>query len=72
MADLCQESIMDFNTRTSIAISKMNYQRIPLSVADRQLYEEIERVICDYCQENEISIDFFDDLSEDIEQILFA
>ena len=58
--NLCSLRIDYFDRKSFLAIEDMEGYRCPLSVADSSLYDEMERVIKEYCEDNDIDYDTFD------------
>ena len=58
--NLCSLRIDHFNEKMILAIEDMEGYRCPLSSADSSLFDEMERVIKEYCEDNDIDYDTFD------------
>lgn len=71
IADYCRQNISNYDDRLNIALVKMDYQKLPLSQADRNLYDEMEEQITDYFDENEISYEFDDNFDEIIDSLIY-
>ena len=70
IAQYCAENISHYEERVQIALDYMDECRCPLYMADGRLYDEIIELATEWCEDHEISIDFFDDI--DAEEILFS
>ena len=62
----CKEEIKRWESRTDDALDKIDEMRCPLEYADNTLYNDIERVIEDYCWDNDIDQDDRDGGPEEI------
>ena len=56
-----------YEERLSLALEWMGRDRCPLRVADGGLYDEIVNTICEWFDDNEISIEYDFDFEEMIE-----
>lgn len=70
VAAYCAANIEDYELRVQLALNVMDRMRCPLWMADERLDNEIRDCIEEWCDDNEVSIDFFDDI--DTEEIIFA
>lgn len=67
IAAYCRNNIEDFEERVQLALKKMGRMRCPFSMADQELYDDIVNCICEWCEDNDYSVDFFEDWDEVIE-----
>lgn len=67
IAAYCRNNIEDFEERVQLALKKMDRMRCPLRMADGELFDEMTDTICEWCEDNGYSVDFFEDLDEIIE-----
>lgn len=58
--------VEDLNYRVEKAMVTMDRMRCPLSHADRQLYDEMYNVLCDWCYDHDLDVDDFN-----LEDIVF-
>lgn len=66
----CARHIPSYKSRVKRAMGKMDYNHCPLRMADRELYEEMQNAIADWCDIHGTSYEF--DLSDiDPELVLF-
>jgi len=65
----CAKRIHRYAERVSIALDQMDMMRCPLYMADPVLYDEMNDAIVDWCDEHEVSIDFYEDI--DPEEVIF-
>ncbi len=70
IAAYCRSRIEDYDLRVKLALNVMDRMRCPLQVADYLLYTEIYNCACDWADDNDYSVDFFDGI--DVEEIIFA
>lgn len=70
IARYCAENIEDYEIRVQRALDVIGRNRCPLYMADSALYDEILECAQEWCDDNEISVDFFEDI--DAEEILFT
>lgn len=70
VAAYCAAHIEDYELRAQLALKTMDRMRCPLSMADSALCSEIRDRACDWANDNDYAVDFFDEIDE--EQILFA
>lgn len=61
VAAAVRNNVEDYEERLQLALKRMDRMRCPLSMADRSLYDEIVDAISEWCDDNEVSVDFFDD-----------
>lgn len=65
LRDYVARNVEDFDDRRRAALSTIDRRRVPLSVADYELHTDIVNAVEDFCDENEIAVDFFDDVNTD-------
>lgn len=67
LATYVRNNIEDYETRLQLAFKRMERMRCPLRMADDSLYDEIVDAVTDWCDDNDVSLDFFEDWDELIE-----
>lgn len=67
IAAYVRNNVEFFEERLQLALDKMERMRCPLSMADSSLYDEIVDAISDWCFDNDIDVDYFDDWEDLIE-----
>ena len=67
VAAFVRHNIEDFEVRLQLALKRMDRMRCPLSMADGMLYDEIVDAIEEWCDDNEVSLEFDEDWDELIE-----
>lgn len=67
LAAFVRNNIEDYEIRLQLALKRMDRMRCPLRMADEALYGEIVDAICEWFEDNEISIDYDFDFEEMIE-----
>lgn len=65
LRDYVARNVEDFDDRRRAALSTIDRRRVPLSVADYELHADILNAVEDFCDDNEIAVDFFDDVNTD-------
>jgi hypothetical protein len=71
IAAYCAAHIEDYEVRVQLALKQMDHMRCPFNMADDgRLSNEIEECAREWCDDHDVSIDFFDDI--DVEEIVFA
>lgn len=70
IARYCAENIEDYELRVQVALGIIDRMRCPLYMADASLYDRMYDLAQEWCDDHEISVDFFDDI--DVEDILFT
>ena len=60
-------NVEDYEVRLQLALKKMGIWRCPLSMGDRELYDEIVDSACEWLDDNDISIENDMDWDEFIE-----
>ena len=74
LAAYVRNNIEDYEERLQLALNRMDRMREPLRMADRSLYDEIVDAISEWCDDNEVSLEFdedWDDLIEGDEGIIW-
>lgn len=72
IAAYCADHIEDYEMKVHIALNRIDHMRCPLEMADPMLYDEMYDAIADWCDDNDISYDDWDDDSRiEPEEILF-
>lgn len=67
IAAFVRNNIEDFEERLQLALKRMDRMRCPLRMADGILYDEIVDSIDEWCNDNEVSLEFDEDWDELIE-----
>lgn len=67
IAAFVRNNIEDYEERLQLALKRMDRMREPLRMADRSLYDEIVDAISEWCDDNEVSVDFYEDWDDLIE-----
>ena len=67
VAAYVRNNIEDYEVRLQLALKKMDRMRCPLRMADESLFDEIVDAICEWFDDNEISIEYDFDFEELIE-----
>jgi hypothetical protein len=67
LATYVRNNIEDYETRLQSALDRVDEMRCPLRMADNSLYDEIVDAVTDWCDDNDVSLDFFEDWDELIE-----
>ena len=65
----CEENVWEYEDRLEMALSKMDYFRCPLRIADQDLYNDIYNSVEDYCKDYDLD---FDNMDIDIEELIFV
>lgn len=60
IAAFCAENIWEYDERLGMALSKMDYFRMPLKIADVGLYNDIADAIDEYCNDYGLNADEVD------------
>lgn len=74
IAAYVRNNVEDYEERLQLALNRMDRMREPLRMADRSLYDEIVDAISEWCDDNEVSLEFdedWDDLIEGDEGIIW-
>ena len=67
IAAYVRNNVEFFEERLQLALNMMERMRCPLSFADERLYDEIQCAIEEWCDDNEVSLEFDEDWDEIIE-----
>ena len=67
IAAFVRDNIEDYEERLQLALKRMDRMRCPLRMADGSLYDEIVDAISEWCDDNEVSLEFDEDWDELIE-----
>lgn len=68
VARYCAEHIEDWGEKRELALAMIG-RHMPIDYGFRS---EIEDCVCEWCDDNEVSLDFFDDWEDIAEEIVFA
>ena len=67
IAAYVRENVADYELRLQLALNRMDRMRCSLRYVDSELFDEIFERIQEWCDDNEVTIDFFDDPDDMIE-----
>lgn len=67
LAAYVRNNIEFFEERFQLALNKMERMRCSLRFADSELFDEIADSIEEWCDDNEVSLDFYEDWDDLIE-----
>ena len=67
IAAFVRNNIEDYEIRLSLALKRMDRMRCSLRMADDCLFDEIVDSISEWCEDNDVSVDFYDDWDDMIE-----
>lgn len=67
LAAYVRNNVEFYEERLSLALRWMERDRCPLRVADYNLYDAISDAVSEWCDDNEISLEFDEDWDELIE-----
>lgn len=67
IAAYVRNNVEDYEERLQLALKRMDRMRCPMRMADDGLFEEIVDAVIDWCDDNEISIEYDFDFEELIE-----
>lgn len=67
VAAYVRNNVEFFEERLQLALNKMERMRCPLSFADQELYDDITNAIEEWCDDNEVSVEFDEDWTDLIE-----
>lgn len=67
IAAYVRNSVEDYEIRFSLALKRMDRMRCPLRMADGGLFDEIVDAVSEWCEDNDVSVDFYDDWDDMIE-----
>lgn len=60
IAAYCAKNVWEYEERLGMALSKMDYFRMPLKIADVGLYNDIADAVDDYCNDYGLNADEVD------------
>lgn len=66
-----RNNVEDFEVRLQLALKRMDRMRCPLSMADGMLYDEIIDAVEEWCDDNEVSLEYDEDWDEIIDEIIW-
>ena len=61
IAAYVRNNVDDYEERLQLALKRMDRMREPLRMAVNGLFDEIVDAISDWCDDNEVSLDFYED-----------
>lgn len=67
IATFVRNNVEDYEERLHLALKRMDRMREPLRMADNGLFNEIVDAVSDWCDDNEVSVDFYEDWDDLIE-----
>lgn len=67
IAAYVRNNIEFYEERLQLALNKMDHMRCSLRFADSGLFEKIVDVVSEWCDDNEVSLDFFEDWDDLVE-----
>lgn len=67
IAAFVRNNIEDYEVRFQLALKRMERNRCSLRFADSMLFDEIVDAVSEWCDENEVSVDFYEDWDDLIE-----
>ena len=67
LAAFVRNNVEDFEVRLQLALKRMDRMRCPFRMADGMLYDEIVDAIEEWCDDNEVSLEYDEDWDEVIE-----
>lgn len=71
VAAFVRNNVEDFEVRLQLALKRMDRMRCPLSMADGMLYDEIVDAIEEWCDDNEVSLEYDEDFNDIINEIIW-
>ena len=71
IAAFVRNNIEDFEVRLQLALKRMDRMRCPLSMADGMLYDEIVDAVEEWCDDNDVSLEYDEDFNEIINEIIW-
>lgn len=71
VAAFVRNNVEDFEVRLQLALKRMDRMRCPLSMADGMLYDEIIDAVEEWCDDNEVSLEYDEDWDEIIDEIIW-
>lgn len=67
VAAYVRNNVEDYEERLQLAFKRMDRMREPLQMADEELYDDITNAIEEWCDDNEVSVEFDEDWTDFIE-----
>jgi hypothetical protein len=67
IAAYVRNNVEDYEERLQLAFKRMDRMREPLQMADEELYDDITNAIEEWCDDNEVSVEFDEDWTDFIE-----
>ena len=67
VAAYVRNNVEDYEERLQLALKRMDRMRCSLRMADDGLFEEIVDAVSNWCEDNEVSVDFYEDWDDLIE-----
>ena len=67
LAAYVRNNVEDYEERLQLALKRMDRMRCSLRMADDGLFEEIVDAVSEWCEDNEVSVDFYEDWDEVID-----
>lgn len=67
IAAYVRNNVEFYEERLQLALNKMDHMRCSLRFADSELFEKIVDVVSEWCDDNEVSLDFFEDWDDLVE-----
>ena len=67
IAAYVRNNIEFYEERLQLALNRMDHMRCSLRFADSALFEKIVDVVSEWCDDHEVSLDFFEDWDELVE-----
>lgn len=71
VAAFVRNNIEDFEVRLQLALKRMDRMRCPFRMADGMLYDEIVDAIEEWCDDNEVSLEYDEDWDEILDEIIW-
>lgn len=71
IAAFVRNNVEDFEVRLQLALKRMDRMRCPFRMADGMLYDEIVDAIEEWCDDNEVSLEYDEDWDEILDEIVW-
>lgn len=71
VAAYVRNNVEDFEVRLQLALKRMDRMRCPFRMADGMLYDEIVDAIEEWCDDNEVSLEYDEDWDEILDEIVW-
>lgn len=71
IAAYVRNNIEDFEVRLQLALKRMDRMRCPMRMADDGLYDEMCDAIDEWCDDNEVSLEYDEDWDDIIDEIIW-